>query len=456
MFSRKDLTKIIIPLMIQQLLSVMVGMVDSMMVASAGEAAVSGVSLVNSLDLLIMYIFTAGSTGGAVIISQSLGRGDKDYAKNSAKQLFYAVTAISTVIAVIVIMIRKPLLGLLFGDVDDAVMNSAISYFFYLALSFPIFGMFESVAATFRAMGKSMVTMVSSLIINAVNIVGNAILIYVFDMGAAGAAIATLISRVVGAAIMLFLIHNKNHPVHIEKIFKYKPDFTIIKNMLRIGIPSGIENSMFQLGKLLTQSLISSFGTVSIAANAVAGSMASLQYVPGNAMGVASVAVVGKCIGAGEKQQAKKYSRILLAVTYATLFAVVVGMSIFARPIIGLYDLSAESSELARDIILLHGAVAALVWPIGFFLPHVFRAASDVKLTLFTSATCMWVFRVALGYVLALETVSVFGLFEIPGFGMGVMGVWTAMMVDWAVRATVYLIHYLRGSWLKKYDKIHH
>ena len=441
--------------MIQQLLSVTVGMVDSMMVASAGEAAVSGVSLVHSLDLLIMYIFLALSTGGAVIISQSLGRGDGAFANKAAKQLLYAVTAISAVVTVIVLIFRKPLLSVLFGDVDDAVMDSALSYFFYLALSFPIFGILESASATFRAMGKSMITLTSSLIINAVNIVGNALLIYVFDMGAAGAAIATLISRIVGASIMMILIHNKSLPVHIEKLFNYKPDFAVIKNMLKIGIPSGIENGMFQFGKLLTQSLISSFGTVSIAANAVASSMASMQYVPGNAMGVASVAVVGKCIGAGEKKQAKKYSAILLWVAYGTLAAVVIGMSIFARPIIGIYDLSPESSDLARDIILLHGAFAMVVWPLGFFLPHVFRAASDVKLTLFTSAICMWVFRVALGYVLALETVSVFGLFEMPGLGMGVMGVWMAMMVDWVVRATVYLIHYLRGSWLKKYDKMH-
>ena len=253
--------------------------------------------------------------------------------------------------------------------------------------------------------------------------------------------------------LLCVFIHNKKFPVHIEKIFKYKPDFSIIKNILRLGVPSGIENGMFQLGKLLTQSLISSFGTVSIAANAVASSMASLQYVPGNAMGVASVAVVGKCIGANEKVQAKKYSRILLGISYATLFAVVLVMSIFAKPIIGIYGLSDESSDLARNIIILHGVVATLIWPLGFFLPHVFRAASDVKLTLCTSMFCMWAFRVALSYVLALESVSVFGLFEFPGFGMGVMGVWVAMMIDWVARAAVYIIHYLRGKWLNKYHK---
>lgn len=454
LFSNKDLRKIIIPLMIQQLLSVTVGMADSMMVASAGEAAVSAVSLVHSLDLLIMYIFLAMSTGGAVIISQAIGRGDRAYSNKSAKQLFYAVTIISSIVAVIVILLREPLLRLLFGDVEDAVMNNALDYFFYLALSFPVFGMFESISAIFRAMGKSMVTMTSSLIINAVNIAGNAILIFVFDMGAAGAAIATLLSRVVGAGIMLFLIHNKDLPVYIEKIFKYKPDFSIIKSILRIGIPSGVENGMFQLGKLLTQSLISSFGTVSIAANAVASSMASLQYVPGNAMGIASVAVVGKCIGAGEKKQAKKYSLILLGVAYATLAVVVLGMSIFVKPIIGLYGLSGESSALARDLMLFHGIAAACIWPLGFFLPHVFRAASDVKLTLFTSASCMWIFRVAFGYVLALESISVFGLFTIPGFGMGVMGVWVAMIIDWIVRSSIYLVHYLRGKWLTKYHGV--
>lgn len=453
LFSKKDLFKIIAPLMLQQILSVSVGMIDSMMVASAGEAAVSGVSLVSQLDLMLIYTFTSLATGGAVVVSQALGRRDHEFARRAAKQLLYAVTVISVVVTTLVVALRIPLLDLLFGDADADIMQSARDYFLFASLSFPFLAIYEGIASLYRAMGNSMISLKLSLLINAINIAGNAALIYGFHMGAAGAAIATLFARAVGAGILLVLIHNKSLPVHIEKIFNYRPDLRIIKSILRIGVPNGIENSMFQFGKLMTQSLISSLGHVGIAANAVAGSMASLQYVPGGAVNAATVAIVGRCVGAGEKKQAKRYSRILLAIAYVSLFVVVLGMSVLAAPIISLYDLSGESAALARELILYHGLCAVIMWPVAFCLPNVFSSAGDVKYTLVISASSMWVFRVALGYVLALDVVSVFGLFSFPGFGLGVFGVWIAMTVDWVFRFAMFLIHYIRGRWLDRYIK---
>ena len=451
LFSRKDLFKIIWPLMLQQLLTVTIGMIDSVMVSSAGDAAVSGVSLVNTLDLFLIYVFLALATGGAVVISQALGRRDKEFACGAAKQLVYAVLVVSTVLTATVVILRKPLLALLFGDVEDAVMENALDYFLYVALSFPFLGIYESIAATFRAAGNSIISLRISLVMNLLNVGGNAFLIYALQMGAAGAAIATLASRVIGAGIMLVLIHNKRLEVYITKLFSYKPDWRVIKSMLRIGVPSGIENGVFQLGKLMTQSLVSTFSTATIAANAVASSIASLHYVPGNAIGTASVAVVGKCIGAGEERQAKKYSRVLLCIAYVSLFVLVAVMSLFLRQIIGIYDVSAESAALARDISLYHGFAAVFLWPVAFCLPHVFRSASDVKFTLVTSITSMWIFRVILGYFFALESVSVFGLVTLPGLGLGVMGVWYAMTVDWCFRFALYLVRFLRGKWLSKH-----
>lgn len=452
LFSRKDLFKIIAPLMLQQVLTVSVGMIDSMMVSSAGEAAVSGVSLVTTLDLLLIYIFMSLATGGAVVVSQALGRGDAVYARNAAKQLVYAVTIVATFVTAVVVAFRIPMLDALFGDAEQIVMQSARDYFLYAALSFPFLALYDSIAALFRAMGNSMVSLKISIIINLINIAGNAVLIYGFHLGAAGAAIATLFARAVGALIMLILIHNKRLKVYVDKILRYRPDWRVIKSILRIGVPNGVENGMFQFGKLMTQSLISSLGTVSIAANAVASSMASLQYVPGNALNGAAVPIIGQCIGAGEKKQAKKYSVIILGIAYVALFAVVLFMSAFAGPIISLYGLAEESSSLARQLIIYHGICAVVIWPIAFCTPNIFRAASDVRFTLITSATSMWVFRVALGYVMALETVSVFGLFSFGGLGLGVMGVWVAMTVDWVFRTVLYLVHYLRGKWLNKYD----
>lgn len=447
LFSRKDLFKIIWPLFLQQVLSITVGMADSMMVASAGETAVSGVSLVGTLDILLIYIFSSVATGGAVVISQAIGRKDQVYAKDASKQLIWAVTFISLVVGLTSFAFRYPLLYGLFGDAEAAVMESALDYFFWMTISFPFLGLFNGVAAVFRAEGNSMISMKLSVLMNAVNIGGNALLIFVFRMGAGGAALATLFSRVVGAAVIVWLVQRKNHYVCVERILHYRPDFDMIKRILRIGIPAGVENSMFQFGKLLTQSLVSTLGTASIAANAVAGSLVSLQYAPGAAVNSAIFAVVGQCVGAGEEKQTKRYSRILIGVLYGSLGVIAIGMCLLAGPLVRLYGLSGESFEMAKRMLMLHGMIAIVIWPLGFGLPNCFNAAGHVKFTLFVSATSMWLFRVAGAYLLTVPSLTVFGL-AIPGAGMGVMGVWTAMFIDWAFRATMYLVRYLRGKWV--------
>ncbi len=450
LFTRRDLMRITVPLIIQQVLAVTIGMIDTMMVSSAGEAAVSGVSLCTTLDILLINVFTALVSGGAVVISQFLGRRDMDLVKDSSKQLLYATTGVAVMITALVLIIRVPLFDLLFGDVEADVMSSAQSYFFFIALSFPFLGLYDAGAALFRTMGNSMVSMVVSIGMNILNVIGNAILIFGFDMGAAGAAISTLIARIIGSIVIIVLLHNKKNVIHVEKLFHYRPDFTIIKNILRIGVPNGIENSMFQFGKLLTQTLISSMGTAMIAANAVGSTLANFQYMPGGAIGAVMITVVGRCIGAQEKEQAKHYARILVAATYVCLWIVVLGTWIFAEPLIGLYNLSGESAEAAKTLILSHAACAAVIWPVSFTLPNAFRAASDVKFSMKISVFSMWVFRVALSYVFAKGSINLFG-FTIPGFGMSVLGVWVAMYVDWVFRAILFVIRFVSGKWLTKY-----
>lgn len=452
LFTRRDLVKITLPLIIQQVLTVTIGMIDSMMVSGIGEAAVSGVSLIGSLDVLLIIAFSSMVTGGTVVVSQFLGRGDTKRVNTSAKQVIYVSTGIALLVTTLVLIFRMPLLHLLYGDVEQEVMYHAQRYFFFMNLSFPFLALESAGAALFRAMGNSTVSMLISITINLLNVGGNAILIYGFKMGAAGAAIATLFSRIVGGVVAIVLLHNKKHPIYLEKLWQIKLDFPVIKRILQIGIPSGIESSMFQFGKLLTQSLISTMPTVSIAANAVANTLANYQYMPGTAIGQATVTIVGRCIGAKEKEQAKKYSRILLLCTYGCLWLVVLGTVLFAEPLIGLFHLSAESTATAKTLILYHGVVGAAIWPLGFYLPNVFRSASDVKFSLYVSIFSMWVFRVALSYVFANESVSLFGL-TIPGLNMGVLGVWVAMTVDWVFRGGLFLWRYLSGRWMFKYKE---
>ena len=282
--------------------------------------------------------------------------------------------------------------------------------------------------------------MIASIIMNSINVIGNAVLIFVFKMGAAGAGVATLVSRIVGSVIIITLVHNKKNIIYAEKLWQFKPDKLLIKKICAIGIPNGMENSMFQFGKVITQSLISTFGTIQIAANAVGNAMAPLQYMPGNAVGLTMVTVIGRCVGAEEKEQAKKYALKLLGITYLRIGTISIFMCIFAKPLIGIYGLSYESSMLAYKLMILHSVAVSTVWPTGFTLPNSFRAASDVKFTMITSITSMWIFRVGLSYVFALY------------MNMGVLGVWLAMFCDWTFRACVYGTRYITGKWLKNYN----
>lgn len=453
LFTKKDLLKLILPLIAQQLLAILVSMVDSIMVSHAGEAAVSGVSLVGTLDSLLVQAFTALTTGGAVIVSQYIGKKDYERANDAAKQLIFATTIVSALLSAAVMAVRIPLLNLFYGSTEAAVMRNAQEYLFFMLFSFPFLAINNACSSLFRTMGNSLTPLLCSMGTNVINIAGNALLIYVFEMGAAGAAISTLAARIVTTFLLSGLLRNKKHMIRLENMHRYKPDFKVIKRILQIGIPSGIENSLFQFGKLLTQSVIATMSTAAIAANSVANTLSTLQHIPGIAIGAATVPIVGRCIGAREKEQAKKYSRILITSAYLGNLAIVLITTLLLRPIIGLYTLSDEAVNLAVKILLFHAAAATFLWPPSFSLPHVFRAASDVKFPSVISSVSMWVFRVGFSYLLALDQISLFGI-TVPCFGLGIMGVWYAMAADWLFRAVIYGIRYISNRWLTKYKDL--
>lgn len=450
LFTRRQLIKIIVPLALQGILTVAIGMVDSMMVSNKGEAAFAGVSLIGSLDIVLITLFGALTSGGSIVLAQAMGQGDQKRACEAAKQLIYSSAAVAAAITLIVVTLRVPLLSLLFGDVEESVMQNALSYFTIIALSFPFLAVENGMAAAFRAQGDSMITLKTSIFMNLLNIVGNAALIYGLDLGAAGAAIATLLSRVIGATLLLCIGHNKERYIHIERLLHYRPDFAIIRSILYIGIPNGIENSVFQLGRLMTTSLVSSLGTIAIAANAATLSLANFQYTVGGAIQNTLVIVVGRCVGAKEIDQARRYARSLTGGGYLLIIAMDLILCVFSVPLLGMFGLTPESTELARNLLLYHSAISALVWPVAFCLPNAFRAANDVMFTMVVSIFSMWAFRVATAYLLALESISVFGLFTVPGMGLGLMGVWYAMSLDWLFRTIVFLWRFFSGKWLSK------
>jgi putative MATE family efflux protein len=435
MFTRKDLIKLIIPLIIEQILAVTVGMADGMMVTRVGEAAVSGVSLVDSINVLLIGLFGALATGGAVVSAQFLGRKEEKSACIAGEQLIASILALSFLVMTISFLFGNNALYLLFGKVKPDVMSNARTYLFYSALSFPFIAVYNACAALFRSMGNSKVSMEIAFIMNIINIIGNAILIFGFDLGVAGAAIATLLSRIFAAVTMFILLKNKKQPIHIEAIRSFRINIVMIKRILRIGVPNGLENSVFQIGKILVQGITAGLGTPAITANAVAGTIGGLGVLPGNAIGLSLITVVGRCVGAGDYDGVKHYTKKLMKFTYAVM-AVLNVILIFMIPLIlKLYDLSDETAKIAFQLMTYHCILASLIWPLSFTLPNALRAANDVKFTMWASMISMWVWRIGFSYVLAIL------------FDMGVLGVWVAMTIDWLFRAICFVVRFIKEKY---------
>ena len=439
LFSRSALLRLIIPLVIEQLLLMTVGMADTVMVTTSGEAAVSGVSLVDNINNLIIQVFSALSTGGAVVVSQYLGRQDVDNAKSAAKQLLYAMTALSVLLMAAALLFRQHILALIFGHVEADVMASALVYFLLTAAAYPFMGVYNAGAALFRAMGNSKVSMFCSLIINIINIAVNAVFIYGFHMGAAGAGIGTLVSRVAAAVIIMALLNHPDHVVRVEGLLRFEFRGAIVKRILFIGIPNGLENGMFQAGKLMVLNLITTFGTSAVAANAIANSVAGVVNVPCQALGLAIITVIGQCMGAGETGQAARYTRNLVGASYLCMLVMSTAMFFSAGALVTLFNLTPQACAMAAQVLRVCAVGNILFWPMSFTLPNSLRAAGDAVFTMGVSLCSMFACRVALSYVFACSW----------GLGLGLLGVWLAMFADWVVRSAFFLTRWLRGRWRK-------
>ena len=439
LFSHNALVRLIIPLIIEQLLLMTVGMADTVMVTTAGEAAVSGVSLVDNINTLIIQIFSALSTGGAVVVSQYLGRQEVEQAKTASNQLLYTMCAVSLLLMTAALLFRQHILSLIFGRVEADVMTSALIYFLLTAAAYPFMGIYNAGAALFRAMGNSKVSMFCSLIINFINIAVNAIFIFGFHFGAAGAGIGTLVSRIAAAVIIMTLLNHPDHLVRVDGLLRFQINGGMIKRILFIGIPNGLENGMFQAGKLMVLNLITTFGTSAVAANAIANSVAGVVNVPGMALGLAIITVVGRCMGAGATDQAVTYTKRLVGVCYLFMLVMSTGMFFLADFLVSLFNLSPEAVGMAAQVLRICAVGNVIFWPMSFTLPNSLRAAGDAVFTMMVSLCSMFACRVALSYVLACSW----------GLNLGLAGVWLAMVVDWVVRAFLFLLRYWRGSWKK-------
>ena len=437
LFDNKALFALILPLVIEQVLAVLVGMADSIMIASVGEAAVSGVSLVDQLMILLISLFSALATGGTVVAGQYLGVGNKKEACRSTTQLVWFVTIFALAVTAVIYIGKDVILHTVFGKIEPDVMAHANIYLLIVTASIPFIALYNGGAAIFRAMGNSKVSMKVSILMNAINVCGNALLIYGFHRGTEGVAIPTLVSRIVAALVITVLLCNRELTLHVDKTFHYRPDWSLIKKILSIGVPNGLENSMFQLGKVLVLSLVSTFGTYAIAANAVANVVALFQIIPGMAISLAMTAVIARCVGAGDYEQVKYYNKKLMMIIYIGMAAVIAFTLAVLPFILKAYGLSDVTAGTARQLVWLHGIVGILLWPIAFSLPATFRAAGDAKMCMMISIASMWIFRIAFAHILGSY------------FGLGVVGVWIAMLIDWAFRGICFIVRYFSGRWKK-------
>ena len=432
----RQLFSLLLPLMIEQILNSFMGTADTIMITTSGAAAISAVSLVDSINVMVVLIFSALATGGAILCSQYLGHKNAEKAVYAGKQLILCVTFVSAVGTLALILLRTQILSLIFGSVEEEVMRNSEIYFFITALSYPFIALYNSGAAIFRSDGNSRLPMTVSTISNVLNIAGNAVLIFGFKLGVAGAALSTLGSRVFSALVILIFLKRTKQQIRIDRYF-VKPDFPVISKILGIGIPTGIENGMFQFGKLAIQSSVSTLGTAAIAANALTSVLESFSSQAPIGIGIALMTLAGQAVGADDTELAKKYIRKLtffafIAVTLSSL-AVIAAV----KPLTIVSGMEADVALLAIHLSVFVHIIKPFAWSWSFIPAYGMRAAGDVKFSMTLSTITMWTCRVALT------------TFLIRGMGSGPIGVWIGMSTDWAIRSVLFIIRFRSGKWLR-------
>jgi len=438
-WNNRQLFKLLWPLIVEQLLIVTMGIIDMVMVSSVGEHAVSGVSLVDTVNFLFVTAFSAMATGGSVVASQYLGRKDSKNACSSARQLIYISVSISVVIMVLTMLLCRIMLSAIYGNIAGDVMQAAQTYFLITALSYPFLALHTSTSAIYRSMGKSNITMWAAVLVNIIKVAGNALFIYYMGLGVAGAALSTLIARIVISFLLVtYLTQDWAHVVNLKGLTKIKLEKVMIKRILNIGIPSGLETSMFQIGKVLIMRIFTAFGTAALAANAVSGTINSIAFMPGSAFGMGLLIIAGQFIGAGDYDGAKRFTKKMIKMSYVTYLLININILIFMNPIIGIFNLSAEAYRLCVIFLRIHLVTSTLFWCPSFVLPNALKAAGDAKYVMVVAASTMWLVRVCSAFLMAFP------------LGLGPTAVSLAMGADFLFRGIFFTKRWLNGRWMDK------
>lgn len=438
LYPTRAMFALLIPIVIEQFLNSFMGMMDTMMVSNVGSEAISAVSLVDSINNLVIQVFAAMASGAAIICSQYLGSGKQDVSNKAARQVVLTVLTISVTLTLFGLALRRPLLRLIFGQIEEGVMAQAQIYFLITVLSYPFLALFNAGAAFFRAGGNSRFPMKVSVVSNFINIFGNALLIFGLHMGVAGAALATLVSRIFSAVVIFAFLRRPRQAIVVRDYLAIRPDLSLIWKVLAIGVPSGIENGMFQFGKLAIQSTVSTMGTQAIAAQAMTNIMESVNGIAGVGVGIGLMTMVGQAMGAGRKEEAKYY---IVRCTQLGLAGILISCLLvlgICKPVTWLAGMEPVSAQMCFEMVAAITIAKPLFWAFSFIPAYGMRAAGDVRFSMITSTVTMWCLRVALC------------VFLVRTFQMGPMAVWYGMFTDWAVRSVVFFCRFRSGRWMKQ------
>ena len=436
LFDNKKLAALLIPLAVDQLLNSFMGTVETLVVSNLGSAAISAVSLVDSINILIVQAFFALASGGTVVCSHYLGCGKKEHAQEAARQLVFITFVLSAVIAGMCLLFNGPMLALIFGKVESAVMVNAKKYFFFSAISYPFIALYDDGSCILRAQENSRLPMLISVISNILNIILNLLFVWVFHWGVAGSATATMLARMFSMVTVLVKLRNPQLEIQLRKYFTIRPDWDEIKRILRIGVPSGVENSMFQFGKLAIQSTVSTLGTIAIAAQAMTNILENLNGIAAIGIGIGMMTVVGQCLGAGRKDEAIYYIKKLTAVAEIVIIASCALVFLATRPVTILGGMEPESAKMCLYMVGWITVVKPIVWTLAFIPAYGMRAAGDVRFSMILSCISMWAFRVTLCIYLC----------RVHSFGP--IAVWIGMFTDWTIRGIVFTFRFMGRRWL--------
>lgn len=436
LFSNRKLAALLIPLALDQLLNSFMGTVDTLVVSNLGSAAISAVSLVDSINILIVQAFFALASGGTVVCSHYLGCKKEKHAKEAAKQLIFITFIMSVIIAGLCLAFNGPILKLIFGDVEPAVMANAKTYFFFSAISYPFIALYDDGSSIFRAQENSRLPMLISIWANVLNLVLNLVFVWVFRWGVAGSASATMIARIFSMLAVMYRLRNPELEISLKNYFSIRPNWGEIRRILHIGIPSGVENSMFQFGKLAIQSTVSLMGTAAIAAQGMTNIIENLNGILAMGVGVGLMTVVGETLGAGRKEEAVYYIKKLCVIAEAVVIVSCLVIYALVRPITHFGGMEPASAKMCIFMVTWITIVKPLVWVMSFIPAYGLRAAGDVKFSMTVSVLSMWLCRVTLAMILARV------------FHMGPMAVWIGMFTDWTIRCVIFTIRFKNQKWL--------